>query len=63
MEITLQLTARAVAGLDRASARCPQLLQLRACLRLQSLTLERESGGGADGLEQPWIVDQFGAVH
>ena len=62
VQVALKPAAHAVAGLDRASARRPQLLELRARVGLKALTVECQAGRGADALEQPRIVDQLGPV-
>ena len=62
VQVALELAARTVAGFDGSGARCAELPQLRASLRLQALAVEREAGGAPDVLEVPGIVNQLAAV-
>jgi hypothetical protein len=58
VQIALEPPAFLVAGLDDASSRGPQLLELRAQLRLEALVVERKASRGHDLLAEAWVVEE-----
>ena len=58
MEIALDAPPLGVSGRDDPPAGRANLGELRPHLRREALVLEHEPGGGANGLDQPRLVEQ-----
>ena len=58
VEVALDPPPRGVPGLDQPGARSGELLDARLELRVQTLALQRDVGGGANDLQQLRLVVQ-----